>query len=214
MNDSAVDVIFGVFGGSLISLLASYIIYRGKRDADEIAYRVKRDSDELAYKTRQAEADAQLRELELRLKYSNDRGNSYKAIGEDAVDVLEKATNERLISRGDAPITPMAAVLANHHSLVTQEELDSANFETMKAQVAAARKALELPPKEPGEVESEDQRTVRLAEEAKIQPRDLGGRLTTVLVDRLDQKLDKALEKADELPNAVVDEIEKREEGK
>lgn len=214
MSEAAANIIFGVFGGSLISLVGSYLFYRSKRDADELAYKIKRDADEIAYKMKQAEADAHLRELELRLKYSNDRGNSYKSIGEDAVDVLEKATNERLISRGDAPIVPMAAVLANHHSLVTQEELDSANFETMKAQVAAARKALNFPPKEPGEVESEEQRTVRLAEEAKIQPRDLGGRLTTVLVDRLDKKLDKALEKADDMPNAVADEIENRQEEK
>lgn len=207
MNDALINgicVVLGAFGGRVYTLMASHIANKAKRDEAEIAYKAKRD-----------EADAKLKELEIRLKYSNDQKELYKAIAKDGIVVLERVTNEKLISEGNLPIVPMADVLANHHSLVTEEGKESADYETMKAAVAAARLILGFQAKEPGEMETEEQRAARLAEEAKALPHDtpqgLGTRLTTTQVDQLNQKIDKALDKVDKVPEKVVEKL--KEEG-
>lgn len=189
MSDFAINAICTLVGGLFGGLLAHM--------GTAIANRAKRD-----------EAEIKLKELELRLKYEHDQKESYKAIAKDGIVVLERVTNEKLASEGKPTIVRMADVLANHHSLVTKEGKESAEFETMKAQMAAARLILDFPPKEPGEVETEEQRAARLTAEAKSAPKEtsetLGARLTTVQIDQLHKKIEK-------VPDAVVEKL--KEEG-
>lgn len=146
----------------------------------------------------------QLAQKDDRIRYLEQRGDSLRGIADTALDALEDAAKKKLADEGKPAVVPVAAVIAERRSPVTKEEKEAAELATSRARLVAASLALDLPPREPGVPETDDQRVDRLAMERIAVERDRivgDAKPLTALkkaVDVVSEKTVELLKKSDE----------------
>jgi len=71
---------------------------------------------------------------------------AYQDIAEDAVDVLDRRATVHVEETGQPPVVPVAPVLPEHSSPVSDKQLAASEFATTRAKLTAAKLALgEIP---------------------------------------------------------------------
>jgi len=102
---------------------------------------------------------------DVRIKDLEDKYHSQQEISLQAVTLLEDKVNTKLVAAGKKPFIPIANVIAERHSPVTKEAQETADITSLRARLTAAALALDIPPREPGVPETDDQRTERESKE-------------------------------------------------
>lgn len=154
------------------------------------------------YKDLLKRSDDRIRELENQRK-------SYREIAEEALEVTEREVNTKRVSEGKRPFVSMADVVPERSSPVTKEQQESADLQTVRARITAVKVALELPPRETGEPETEEQRRARQAiEPARSSHKEEKDAVNLVAMMKLKEKIE---EKIDEVPAKVVEKLDERE---
>lgn len=112
-------------------------------------------------------ADAERHKGELAAAQS--RAKSYEEIGLESIRNLEAAAREKRRSEGRPMPVPVAPVVAEHGSPTTQEALETAKLQTIRARLVAATHALDLPPRVGTPLEGTQEAVEMVAMEAAIE---------------------------------------------
>src|ERR1700684_4380576 len=87
--------------------------------------------------------------------------DSYRQMNDESVRALESVVNAKRAASGKLPFAPLAAVVPEHSSPVTEKQQTVADIATVRAKLTAAKMELGLPPRD----ETEEERTKRIADE-------------------------------------------------
>lgn len=147
--------IAGLIGGAVVW----FVSYRKGLRSDSIV------EWQQLLKEQKAMAQAVSDRQESRIKDLEGQKKSYKEMAEEAIEVSEREVNAKRSSEGKKPFPPIANVVAEHHSPVTIEQQEAADLQTARARITAVKVALDLPPRQAGEPETDEQRADRLAKE-------------------------------------------------
>lgn len=113
----------------------------------------------------QAQAEKQAAEFIRQLNEKENETKSYKEISIEVTRHIETLANAKRAAEGKPPFKPVAPVVAEHSSPMTDEQKRAAELQTIRAQVVAASLILDLPAREQAPDETAEQRVERLVKE-------------------------------------------------
>lgn len=125
---------FLVYVGAIIGALGSVVALMYKQMTATNAARL-------------AEKDAQIAKLDADNEKLETNRDNWRQIGTEATGNLRKAANIKRVSEGREEYPELAAVVAEHSSLPTEEQVEAAKMQTVRAALVKATLDLGLPPR-------------------------------------------------------------------
>lgn len=136
---------------AIVGGLVGGIVYLFKQDSrNQTEWRI---AQEKMYVNQLAE---QNRLLEERLKDKVEANKSLKEMLHEAVAVAEVYVNEKRAGVGMGPFTKLAPVVPEHSSPVSEKQQETADLQTLRASLTAAKLELGMPARESGPPEAKE----------------------------------------------------------